>query len=211
MAKRVSFLIDGFNIYHSARDLERYERLKVKWLDYHSLFRSYLHLFGKDSSLESIYYFTALAHHLNDVDLIKRHEAYIRCLRETGVKDQQGRFKVKSPVKCARCGHSNVRYEEKETDVAIASKMFEKLHNDECDCIVLVTGDTDLVPAVETAQRLFPTKQIVFAFPYRRINRELAKLAPGSFKIGKDKYTAHQLQNPFVLSDGTTIAKPSSW
>jgi uncharacterized LabA/DUF88 family protein len=62
------------------------------------------------------------------------------------------------------------RYEEKETDVAIASKLFEVLTNGACDTAVLVTRDTDLVPALGTAQRLFPNACILFAFPYGRAN-----------------------------------------
>jgi len=211
MAMRTVFLIDGFNVYHSAADIERDHGLKVKWLDYVSLFGSYLYLFGKDATLESIYYFTALAYHLGKPDIVQRHETYIRCLRETGVKDQQGRFKAKSPVTCPQCGKQILRHEEKETDVAIASKMFEKFFNDECDCVVLVTGDTDLAPAAKTAKCLFPHKQIVFAFPYGRRNEELAQIAPGSFKVRRRNYVNHQLPDPFVLSDGTKVPKPPSW
>ncbi|MFQ5814497.1 MAG: NYN domain-containing protein [Anaerolineae bacterium] len=211
MTMRTVFLVDGFNVYHSAVDIERDCGLKVKWLDYVSLFNSYLHHLGKDATLQSIYYFTALAYHLGDPKVVSRHETYIRCLRETGVKDQQGRFKAKSPIKCPHCGNQIIRHEEKETDVAIVSKMFEVLLNDECDCVVLVTGDTDLAPAVKTAKRLFPHKQIVFAFPYRRKNDELAQIAPKSFKMGRGNYALHQLPDPFPLSDGTKVAKPTSW
>ena len=80
-----------------------------------------------------------------------------------------------------------------------------------CDTIVLVTGDTDLAPAVQIARRLFPERDIRFALPYERANKLLRKIAPASFKIGKDGYTKHQLPDPFRLKSGTTIAKPSSW
>ncbi len=208
---RTIFLVDGFNVYHSAVDIERDLGLRVKWLDYASLFSSYLHLLGKAATLESIYYFTALAHHFRNPDAVKRHETYIRCLRAIGVKDYLGRFKAKSPVQCPKCGNLIHRHEEKETDVAIAAKMFEVFINGACDCVVLVSGDTDLVPAVMTANRLFPHKKTVFAFPYRRMNAELAQLAPGSFKMNGANYAKHQLPDPFILPDGTTISKPPTW
>jgi len=210
MSIRTIFLIDGFNLYHSTVDIARYcKGLNVKWLNILSLCKSYLYLIGKDAIIESTYYFSALAYHLNDPDVISRHETYIKCLRETGVKDRLGRFKPKS----IRCSHGGeiTRYEEKETDVAIASKMFEVLSKDECDSVVLVTGDTDLAPAVKTAKHLFPDKHIIFAFPYRRKNDELAQIAPGSFKIRSGHYIQHQFPDPFPLSDGTIIPKPSSW
>jgi hypothetical protein len=34
---KVSFLIDGFNLYHSIEDVERYKGIKAKWLDIKTL------------------------------------------------------------------------------------------------------------------------------------------------------------------------------
>lgn len=87
----------------------------------------------------------------------------------------------------------------------------ELLHLGSCDTVVLVTGDTDLAPAVRTAQRLFPAQQVLFGFPYLRKNKELAKLAPRSFEIKKEHYAKHQLPDPVHLPDGRIIAKPADW
>ena len=207
---RVTFLIDGFNVDHSAREIEHDTGLRVKWLDYMALFKSYLYLFGKNATMESVYYFTALAHHLNDSAKIARHEAYIQCLRETGVIDILGKFKPRYS-RCPHCGQQITRHEEKATDVAIATKLMEVFHSDECDGAVVVIGDTDTVPAATSALRLFPQKKLVFAFLYGRQNAELEQIAPGSFKISRKQYARHQLPNPFVLADGSTINKPTSW
>ena len=160
--------------------------------------------------MESVYYFTAPAHHLNDASIVARHDFYIKCLRETGVIDIQGKFKPKY-IRCPHCGKQITRHEEKATDVAIATKLMEVFYSNACDGVVVVTGDTDLVPAATSALELFPQKKLIFAFPYGRKNDELAQIAPGSFKIGRDQYARFQLPNPFTLSDGTTIMKPSSW
>ncbi len=76
---------------------------------------------------------------------------------------------------------------------------------------MLVTGDTDLAPAVKTAKRIFASKEVVFAFPYKRENRELQKLVPRSFKIKKEMYAKHQFPDPYVFPDQSTICKPSEW
>ena len=120
------------------------------------------------------------------------------------------RFKKKS-VKCPSCGQRFNRHEEKETDVAIAVKLLEVFASDSCDTAVLVTGDTDLAPAVRTATALFPNKNVAFAFPYRPKNNELKHLAPGSFEISKGQYVKHQLPDPFLLPNGREIRKPSKW
>ena len=210
MTIRTIFLIDGFNLYHSIVDIARYcNGLNVKWLNTYSLCKSHLYLIGRDATIESVYYFSALAHHLNDPGVISRHETYIKCLRETGVEEQLSRFKRKL-IHCSHGGQI-IRHEEKETDVAIASKMLEVLFQDECDSVVLVTGDTDQAPAAKTAKHLFPDKHIIFAFPYRRKNEELAQIAPGSFKIHSHTYIRHQFPNPFTLSNETIIPKPPNW
>jgi len=222
---RVTFLVDGFNLYHSTADLQRTRGLHVKWLDIYSLCSSFLHLISQDATIAKIYYFSAFAEHLNDPSIIKRHQDYIECLKSTGIIPEMGRFKPKevtcpfhnelmkpSPanITCPIRGKF-IKHEEKETDIAIAAKLFEIMFKDKCDTAVLVTGDTDLTPAVETCKRLFPTKAMRFAFPYLRHNYELKALLPDSFKIHKGSYTQHLFPNPVRLSDGTEIWKPTSW
>jgi len=62
--KKIIFLVDGFNIYHSILRLSRDTGYCTKWLDIASLCKSYIHLFGKDAELQSIYYFTAIPYYL---------------------------------------------------------------------------------------------------------------------------------------------------
>ena len=95
--------------------------------------------------------------------------------------------------------------------MAIAAKLFELLAINQCDTVMLVTGDTDLAPACRTAQRLFPGKTIGFAFPYRRKNKELAKLTPATFNMDSRHYVTHQFPDPVVLPSGERVSKPSSW
>lgn len=213
---RVTFLIDGFNLYHSIRSAERELQTSTKWLDIKSLCSSYLHLIrqavGENATLGKIYYFSALAVHLeaNNPDVTVRHKIFIKCLKDTGIEVELGRFKWKQ-IECPFCHRQIDRHEEKETDVAIALKLIELFNSNACDTAVLMSGDTDLAPAVKTAHRLYPAKQVLFAFPYRRKNKELEQLAPGSFMIGKKQYAHYQFTDPLILSDGTSISKPTGW
>ena len=121
------------------------------------------------------------------------------------------RFKKKDTVVCKQCNARRNRHEEKETDVAMAVKLLELLFTDACDTVVLVTGDTDLAPAVRTARELCPEKEIMFGFPYKRKNRELEKLVSRSFVFSKESYAKYQLADPFRLPDGAKVWKPQSW
>ncbi len=210
-----AFLIDGFNLYHSVKTASHDLGLAgggTRWLDIHSLCDSFLHVIGNNAQISEIYYFSALATHLEmrKPDVTVRHRTYIRCLEDTGVTVELHRFK-KSLTFCQKCNQTFNRREEKETDVAMATRLLELLFLDKCDTIVLVTGDTDIVPAVKTAQNIFPKKEIVFVMPYKRHNKELANLASKHFDISSSNYTKHQFADPFITKKGKSISKPSSW
>lgn len=210
---RTTFLVDGFNLYHSLRTAsEELNGATTKWLDLSSLLRSYLPSIGGGAQIERIYYFSALATHLElrQPGVTVRHRSYIECLQSTGIMPVLGRFKSKQ-VHCRNCRRQNEHFEEKETDVAMSTKLLEVLHLDAADTVVLVTGDTDLAPAVRTAQSLFPTKRIWFVFPYKRKNSELARLADGSCYIRKERYVQHQFPAVVTLATGRTITRPTTW
>lgn len=212
---RTSFLIDGFNLYHSVKTAAHDLGLSGKgtrWLDISSMCQSYLHLIDPTAQLSEIYYFSALARHLESKkpDVTVRHETYIRCLKDSGVIVELHRFK-KSLTVCHKCNQKFNRREEKETDVAMATRLLELLFLDKCDTIVLVTGDTDIVPAVKTAKNIFSNKEIVFMMPYKRHNKELATLVSRHFDISSKNYTNHQFPDPYITKKRKQIAKPSVW
>ncbi|MCK9398984.1 MAG: NYN domain-containing protein [Bacteroidales bacterium] len=209
---KTTFLIDGFNLYHSIDDLEHLEGTKVKWLNIHSLLKSYLPHISNEATLNSIYYFTALRLHLQskNPDTILRHKRYIEILKSFGIQIEYGKFKQKT-VWCNLCRKEFVKYEEKQTDIAIINKLWELVVDDSNDAYVIVTGDTDIIPGIKTIKRKFPRIKLYSLFPYHRKNDELVSLVDGHFKINKANYLAHQLNDPFILPDGRTIAKPLTW
>jgi len=209
---RIAFLIDGFNLYHSVLHLQKYFGIRTKWLDIYSLCKSYVPLFGSEAELTSVHYFSALPYYLSstDPDKIDRHEKYLSCLKNSGIIIELGRFKEKETL-CKKCGSIFLKHEEKETDVAIGITLSTLLFKDECEIAIIMSGDTDLSAAVKRLQPMFLDKKIIFAFPYARKNKELSKLAPGSFSIGKKQYIRYQFPNPVTLKNGTIINKPLSW
>lgn len=208
---RTTFLVDGFNLYHSIIIAEKQTQTKLRWLNVHSLCKSYLPNINKNSQIEEIYYFSAYARHRvsKDANTINRHQAYIKALKSTNVIVQLGHFKLKTN-NCPNCQNVITKYEEKETDVAIAVKMMEFFHLKKADHIVLVTGDTDLVPVVKTVNALFG-KHVSMLYPFKRSHDAYSSLAYKTIKIKSNRYSQHQFDSPLPLSDGTTIYKPTSW
>jgi uncharacterized LabA/DUF88 family protein len=210
---RTAFLVDGFNLYHSAREAAKaLGGSGAKWLDIKALCASYLHIIGSGATLGEVRYFSALATHLEagNPDVTRRHRDFMACLKDTGIKIELARFKKKT-LRCEHCGGRLVRREEKETDVAIACRLIELLVEDRADSVVLLSGDTDLAPAARLAGRIFPDKTVAFAFPFGRKNKELEQLAELSFQISKKQYANHQFADPYILKNGREVAKPASW
>jgi uncharacterized LabA/DUF88 family protein len=210
---RTAFLVDGFNLYHSLEVASReLGGAGTKWLDLRSLCKSYLSEIGGGAEISAVIYFSALAtfRDAQDAGVTERHRDYIECLRSTGVEVALGHFKQKTVI-CPRCGRDVTRHEEKETDVAIGVRLVDLFWRDHCDSAVLVTGDSDLAPAIRIAQRAFPSKRIHALFPFRRISFELKSLAAKSVKIKARRYLQHQFADPVVLGDGRAVRKPVSW
>ncbi len=211
--ERVTFLVDGFNLYHSVCRAERVlPGRSLKWLDLQSLFRAHLDLVSRDCVVGEIRYFTAYAYHLAHTDpgKIARHKAYTRALTAEGVQISESHFKQKVSWD-TRSGQRFLTHEEKETDVAIACAVFEGAATNQFDTVVVVTGDTDLRPAVLTFCRLFPRKRFLFAFPFDRKNKELASIAPGSFSFSAEAYAKHQFPERVRLPSGKVVIRPAQW
>jgi uncharacterized LabA/DUF88 family protein len=103
------------------------------------------------------------------------------------------------------------RHEEKETDVAIASAIVEAAAQGDCAALTLVSGDTDLLPALKTARRLRPELRLYCLFPPYRANQAFRRHVDADFKISPGKLPAHLLPNPVLTADGRTITKPEGW
>jgi uncharacterized LabA/DUF88 family protein len=171
-----------------------------------------LHALGNNAQIADIYYFSALAKHLESVkpDVVARHRNYLEGLEDSGITVELARFKEKR-IRCSHCGKWIIRHEEKETDVAIASRLLQLVFGGQCDTAVLVTGDTDMLPAVRLAQQLCPQVGIVFLMPYNRHNTELVKVASRHFDIKKEAYLRHQFPDPLITVLGKRLIKPSAW
>jgi uncharacterized LabA/DUF88 family protein len=208
---RTSFLVDGFNLYHSVVEADDALGVPVKWLNIRALCESFLSAFGPNNVPGEFYYFSAFAYHKTQRDpmVVARHQAFIDCLRNTGIDVQMARFKRKE-IWCNGCQRKYPHHEEKETDVALAVKLIEVFDADRCDTAVLMTGDTDIAPAVRYVKQRYPAKRRCFLFPYKRKNDELARLG-FACRISKEHYQRYQFPDSVTLKDGSRRVKPTSW
>jgi len=84
-------------------------------------------------------------------------------------------------------------------------------HLDKFDKIYLVTGDTDLVPAVKMVKKEFPHKQIGVLYPYNRKNRELSKVTDTASYTQASHLVKFRLSEEIPRKGKSTIFCPPEW
>ncbi len=205
---RANIYIDGFNLYYGAVKNTRY-----KWLDIGRLFA----MLRPHDEIQTIYYFTAEisgSHHAHQM-------AYLSALATLPkLKIILGKYKLKQ-VLCGvaackfRCGRAFYVPEEKRTDVQMALQLTHDAWTDACDRFILVSGDSDLVPAVRAVKSIAPDKKVVVYIPARNEKRGAALELRGT--ADKARILPNELirraQFPAKIPDGfgDFVHKPESW
>lgn len=200
--RKLAFFIDGFNLYHAIKDNKSLH--KYKWLDLAKLCRSFCRA---DDAIQEIFYFTAYA--TFKPDGMERHKAYVRVLESKGVKPIFGEFKRKDKF-CYSCKKFTQSYEEKETDVNIAIKLFQTAIHDLYDMAYIISGDSDLIPAIRAVKETFSAKTIGVVIPIGRRAEALKQAAHFHMKMKRKHLETCQLPDQINL-DGKVITRPETW
>ena len=178
-----------------------------------------------NEKLIDVLYFTAYTYWNNDRK--KRHSNYVLINENRGCKVILGKFQEKdrfSAVKCFNpcalkaatgyCGKKFITHEEKMTDVNIAIGILKTCIMGACDAIYLISGDNDLVPALETVKELFPKVRIRVIFPVNAKAKNLMNICQkNGFRYQRLKehhLASSQFPNPVVIG-GNSYPKPVHW
>lgn len=208
MAK-IAVFVDGFNLYHALDYLEsdsnHQKYCKYKWLNLRQL--ASMFVFGKDT-LGEVLYFTTLA--TWDAGKTARHKLYIRALENEGVRVIYGEFKRKKKH-CKICGKDFWSFEEKRTDVNIALLLFQLALIDGYEKAIVISGDTDLLPAVRVVRSVFPGKQIGVVIPIGRRSEDFKQETDFHYRMREAHLIKSQFADPFILKDGTSLPRPANW
>lgn len=207
--KRSIVYIDGFNLYYGAIKGSRY-----KWLN----LERYFAMLRPDDDIQVIRYFTAMI----DGPHARNQVAYLNALSTLPIVEVTlGQFKnkqIECRVRACRLPRGRRFFrarEEKRTDVSIAIAMLDDAVNEKCERQILVSGDSDLVPAINMVKRRFPEMEIAVYVPARDDERGAAV----ELRCAADKNRTLPLnilgpaQFPVKIPDGIggSIEKPVSW
>lgn len=211
LKQRTIIYIDGFNLYYGAL-----KGTSCKWLN----LERYFQLLRPNDDVRAIRYFTAMVNGPTRAN----QEAYLKPLATLPlVRVVLGKFKQKR-VKCNEptCLHSGNRLfdttEEKRTDVNIAVSMLDDVYQNLCDQLILVSGDSDLVPALATIRLRFSTKRLFVYVPHipsptstRGYAVELRSAAHTNRDLPNNLLKLAQFPSNVPDGLGGSIVKPTTW
>jgi 6-hydroxy-3-succinoylpyridine 3-monooxygenase len=214
LGRRSAIYIDGFNLYYGAL-----KDSSDKWLD----LQKYFTQVRSAEMIQQIWYFTAEVTGPSGL----RQQAYLDALATRPlIKTVKGVFKKKQ-LKCGvrSCSYSDPTsgkkfssYEEKQTDVNIALQIVRDAYEKRYESIVLVSGDSDLVPALALAREISsPSTKITVYVPSRypervRATGELRAIADNVRALPLANLSKAQFPVEGRDSAGNVIyRKPNSW
>ena len=119
---------------------------------------------GEDQELVKVVYFTASP--LN-IEKSSRQSSFLnanKLLNGERFEIVRGKYLEKKIV-CPNCKYAIIRPEEKKTDVNISIRMIADCFQEKTDSLILVSGDSDLLPPIEFIQKNYPKKKIKVHFP----------------------------------------------
>ena len=178
---------------------------KYKWLNLEKLSKCFV---GPKDTVIKIFYFTAYA--TWNLSKLSRHKTYVAALRLVNIEVVFGAFRRKDRL-CRICNKKYPTFEEKQTDVNIAIKLFQTAIADLWDTALIISGDSDLIPAIQAIKTTFPNKKIGVVIPIGRRAEELKLITDFHMKVKEKHLRTCQFEDIIKLDDGHTLERPPSW
>jgi uncharacterized LabA/DUF88 family protein len=210
--KKTIVYVDGFNVYYGM--FKNSPLQKYKWTD----IQAYCLRLRNADDLLAVYYFTAWV----KGSARARQDSYIRALQTRSLVTVVFGHFIDKPVSCKLSNlESQPRFEfrrpeEKRTDVSIAVQMLDDAKSKRCENIVLIGGDTDLIPCLARIKTDLKDKMTITVYipSYnRRKERRSAEFDEVADKVEwlpTALFRPSQLENPVQSASGP-IYKPSGW
>ena len=209
--KRAIAYVDGFNLYFGVLRSSP----GVKWLD----IQSFVEFLRPNEEVVHVRYFTALVDPEMHVSTTRdRQKRYHKALRScANVQVIEGKYQFRDVTCRAKCREPYQIAEEKKTDVGIAVQMISDVIDGLTDAIILISGDSDLEPAVEWIRKRHPKIKVTVYIPqdsndpkarrndtYRHMGVDAKPLPTGDLQ-------RFQFPNKVDLGSGRVVERPKEW
>lgn len=213
---RIAAYVDGFSVYNSCfKGPTKAAFAPYKWLDYRALLQA---VFPEDDVV-LVRVFTAIAPHApGDQDQPTRHNTYVRALRcQPRTEVYVGRFQKSKreavllrPPDGVDAAQTVSIYQEKQSDVALASYLLLDAFDGVFERAVILTNDSDFLPPIRLVRERFG-REVVVVSPGTTLSGDLRKAVDHGQVLDKGLLAVCQLPNPVLDGDGREIFKPRRW
>jgi len=209
-SKRVIAYFDGFNFYEGLRSKGWRH---YYWLD---LFKFCEQFLKRHQTLEAVRYFSAVQH---NAEKALRQNIFFQANKMNDKFDLTlGVFKRRNKWKTIRTGGRrtsvNIEFwEEKKSDVSIASYMIRDVVLDKCDVTFLICADGDLTPPLDVIKELNPNHKLIVFFPPQTFSYDLRNKANKFVLLERheEKFRNSLLPEKMTLANGHVLECPDKW
>ena len=149
-----------------------------------------------------------------------RKSLYIKSLRQNALfqaNQMNPKFKLilgkylKKKFKCKNCNFQNDTFEEKESDVRIATQIVADAFRKNCDISIVVSADSDMIPAIELAME---ENHPVFSYfpPFQR-SSAIESMFTSVIKLERyeSRFKNSILPDVVTLKNGFQLCIPDKW
>ena len=204
--------VDGFNFYYGC-----VKDTAFKWLDFDAFCRASM----PNDAIDHIRYFTALVKPDRDPQQSVRQATYLRALATfPSITIHTGQFlKVQKrgvillPAPQRGTIATINAWEEKGTDVNVASYLLSDAFQGKFEQAVVISNDSDLVAPIEIIRGELQLPVRVLS-PHKSTGRpsyHLQQVASSFHKIDRSLFASCQLPATIMDANGKTITKPAAW
>ncbi|KAA6308018.1 6-hydroxy-3-succinoylpyridine 3-monooxygenase HspA [termite gut metagenome] len=207
--QKVIVYVDGFNFYYGLKTIASKDKSwkKFYWLDIITFFEKML---TDKQELVEVNYFSARPH---DINSSKRQDLLFSANKlNSKFHLILGKY-LKKDIICNRCGNTIHSYEEKETDVRIATQIINNAYKGKCNITIIVSADSDIIPSVELIREINPSHRVYVYFPPLRYSVSLSNSCDSERKLSnyKARFNQSMLPDKVTLLNGTVINRPANW
>ena len=213
MKRKVIAYFDGFNYYEGLR---KKNWKKYYWQDFVKFVEYFLRPY---QTLERVRYFSAIQ---KNEEKAKRQDLLFQA-NKTNPRFNLILGNFKERVKWRKIDFNGRKvskeirfWEEKKSDVALASYIIRDVVKNDCDTIFLFSADSDITPAIDVIKELthgIKTLKILTFFPPGNFSFDLQNASNKSFKLENHEFKIanSQLPDEVTLADGHVIKRPEKW
>lgn len=210
--RKVIAFIDGYNLYYGLLK----DNPQLKWLNVNKLIK----MMFPHYDVVQVKYFTAEVP--NGEDRHERQSTYWKALSQSSVKIIKGRLEERYKECTAKqCTFTGLRRYpipvEKRTDVNIALHIVTDARVMKPDAICIISGDTDLIPAMEMVTKYYKCQRFIFIpcaagiLKYRRVD-EFKQCRWTTDRLGEDLLKDSQFDDKLICEDTKEeIRRPARW